>query len=279
MQRRDRLLESGFKDINPWRRIAIIAVILVMLSIIFDLAHDISVTNLVSVQYRPVAEWGIVIIWFIIGIWLMKHLNYILMNMSRHVDPRTSRLISRFVTAIGYVFIVMVALNLLHINLGSILVGGAVTGVIVGIAAQSTLSNLFAGFVLLTVRPFSVGQSITLRTYLFGGIEYRGTVTDVNWYYTVLIDEDQKRILPNSSVIVSAITLNPQERKQVYTVPIPYSVSKKEVIEALSADTDGRVMINIREFMTDAYNLEIALPVDMDPDLIRETLAKYRQKQ
>jgi small conductance mechanosensitive channel len=273
-------LESGLKDINPWRRIAIVTVILVVLSIIFDLAHDISVTNFVPVQYRPFVKWGIVILWFIIGVWLLKHLNYILMNtpLSRHVDPRTSRLISRFVTAIGYVFIVMVALNLLHINLGSILVGGAVTGVIVGIAAQSTLSNLFAGFVLLTVRPFSVGQSITLRTYLFGGIEYRGTVTDVNWYYTVLIDEDQKRILPNSSVIVSAITLNPQERKQVYTVPIPYSVSKKEVKEALSADTDGRAMINIREFMTDAYNLEIHLPVDMDPDLIRETLAKYRQK-
>jgi hypothetical protein len=65
-----------------------------------------------------------------------------------------------------------------------------------------------------------------LRTYLFGGIEYRGVVIDVN-FYTVLIDEDQKRIIPNSSVIVSAITLNPQERKHVYTVPIPYPVSKK----------------------------------------------------
>jgi small-conductance mechanosensitive channel len=157
-------------------------------------------------------------------------------------------------------------------------VGGAVTGVIVGIAAQSTLSNLFAGLVLLTVRPFTVGQSITLRTYQFGGIEYRGTVIDVNWYYTVLIDEDQKRILPNSSVIVSAITLNPEERKHVYTVPIPYSVSKKEVEKALLADTDGRAMIKIREFTTDAYNLEIHLPVNVDPDLIRETLAKYRQK-
>ncbi|MDN4594035.1 mechanosensitive ion channel family protein [Polycladomyces subterraneus] len=273
-------MESGLKDINPWRRIAIVTVILVVLSIIFDLAHDISVTNFVPVQYRPFVKWGIVILWFIIGVWLLKHLNYILMNtpLSRHVDPRTSRLISRFVTAIGYIFIVIVGLSLLHINLSNILVGGAVTGVIVGIAAQSTLSNLFAGIVLLTVRPFSVGQFITLRTYLFGGIEYRGTVIDVNWYYTVLIDKDQKRILPNSSVIVSAITLNPQERKQVYIVPIPYSVSQKEVKEALSADTDGRAMINIREFMTDAYNLEIHLPSDMDPDLIRKTLAKYRQK-
>jgi small-conductance mechanosensitive channel len=273
-------LETGFKDINPWRRIAIVTVIFVALSIIFELAHDISETNFVSAQYRRVAEWGIVIVWIVIGVWLMKHLNYILMDipLKRHVNPRTSRLISHFVTAIGYAFIVIVALHLLHINLGSVLVGGAVTGVIAGIAAQSTLSNLFAGLVLLTVRPFSVGQFITLRTYLFGGIEYRGTVIDVNWFYTVLIEEDQKRIVPNSSVIVSAITLNPQERKHVYTVPIPYSVSKKEVKEALFADTDGRAMIKIREFTTDAYNLEIHLPVDVDPDLIRETLVKYRQK-
>jgi small-conductance mechanosensitive channel len=132
-------LESGFKDINPWRRIAIVTVILVVLSIIFELAHDISETNFVSAKYRRVAEWGIVFVWIVIGVWLMKHLNYILMDipLRRHVNPRTSRLISRFVTAIGYAFIVIVALHLLHINLGSILVGGAVTGVIAGIAAQS----------------------------------------------------------------------------------------------------------------------------------------------
>jgi small conductance mechanosensitive channel len=273
-------LESGFKDTNPWRRIAIVSVILIAFSIIFELAHDISETTFVSAQYRRVAEWGIVIVWIVIGVWLMKHLNYILMDipLRRHVNHRISWLISRFMTAIGYAFIGIVALHLLHINLGSILVGGAVTGVIAGIAAQSTISNLFAGLILLTVRPFSVGQFITLRTYLFGGIEYRGVVTDVNWFYTVLIDEDQKRIIPNSSVIVSAITLNPKERNHVYTVPIPYSVSKKEVKEALCAETDGRAMIKIREFMTDAYNLEIHLPVDLDPDLIRETLVKYRQK-
>jgi small conductance mechanosensitive channel len=61
-------------------------------------------------------------------------------------------------SAIGYSFVLVVSLHLLHIKIGSILVGGAVTGVIVGIGAQSTLSNLFAGVVLFTLRPFLLGK-------------------------------------------------------------------------------------------------------------------------
>ena len=37
-------------------------------------------------------------------------------------------------------------------------VGGAFTAVVLGLAAQQTLGNLFAGMVLLTARPFRLGE-------------------------------------------------------------------------------------------------------------------------
>ena len=42
-------------------------------------------------------------------------------------------------------------------------VGGAFTAVIVGLAAQQTLGNLFAGIVLLSARPFRVGDRVRLQ--------------------------------------------------------------------------------------------------------------------
>jgi hypothetical protein len=59
---------------------------------------------------------------------------------------------------------------------------------------------------------------------MFGGTEYSGTVLDINWYYTVLMDGGQRRILPNSSVIISAITIISDSGMDLYTVPLPYSV-------------------------------------------------------
>ena len=54
----------------------------------------------------------------------------------------------------GYTIVGFGVLTLLHVNLGNLLVGGAITGVVVGIAAQQTLGNFFAGLVLLFARPY-----------------------------------------------------------------------------------------------------------------------------
>ena len=48
-------------------------------------------------------------------------------------------------------------------------VGGAFTAVILGLAAQQTLGNVFAGMVLLTARPFRVGERIRLQAGAVGG--------------------------------------------------------------------------------------------------------------
>ncbi|MFB5192825.1 mechanosensitive ion channel family protein [Alicyclobacillus fastidiosus] len=265
---------------SPWRRIGLVAVILILLSITFNLAHDLALKQYVPAQYFRLVEWGLVLVWCFIGYALVRNLNHFILSktLRKHIDTRTARLLSRVLTAIGFVFIVLVALNLLQIRLSSLLVGGAVTGVIVGIGAQSTLSNLFAGLILLTLRPFSVGQYITLRTSLFSGIEYGGTVFDVNWYYTILIDGDQKRVLPNSSVIVSAVTINAAEKPadHVFTVPVSYSVSEKVLGDELSQLTNGQAKIKIREFSKDAYVVEIHLPASQSPGIIREILAKYQ---
>jgi small conductance mechanosensitive channel len=172
-----------------------------------------------------------------------------------------------------------VSLHLLHIKVGSILVGGAVTGVIVGIGAQSTLSNLFAGVVLFTLRPFSVGQTILIRTYLFGGTEYSGTVLDINWYYTVLLDGGQRRILPNSSVIISAITIVSDSGMQLYTVPLPYSVSVHGFEEELEQVTSGQAKVSIKEFEEQTYTVQVKLPSGVDRDLLREAIRKHRTLQ
>ncbi len=267
-------------ELSVGRRIMVVSITFILLAVIFNLAHDATVAHLLSVKYRRLVEWGLVLVWCLTGAWLVRNLNHMFVAKSGgKLDRRTSVVFSRLLTAAGAVFILLVALNLLQIKFSSLLVGGAVTGVILGIGAQSTFSNLYAGLILLTLRPFTVGQYITLRTSLFSGIEYGGMVTDVNWFYTVLIDGDQRRVLPNSSVIVSAVTVNSKEKapSQVISVPLAYSVSEKDLGAELAARTNGQASIRIREFSKDTYTVEISLPGGVDLGVIRETLAKYQE--
>ncbi|MEP6598648.1 MAG: mechanosensitive ion channel family protein [Actinomycetota bacterium] len=105
---------------------------------------------------------------------------------------------------IGYVVVLLGVLDLLSVALGRLLVGGAVTGIIVGIAAQQTLGNVFAGLVLLFSRPYVPGERIRIRSGSAGG-PLDGTVTGVGLLYTTLLTAEGVVNIPNSGLLASAV--------------------------------------------------------------------------
>lgn len=104
----------------------------------------------------------------------------------------------------GYLVVLVATLGMLRVPLGHLLLGGAITGVIVGIAAQQALGNVFAGVVLLLARPFTVGLRIRVRAGALGG-EFTGTVRDVNLTYVVLDTEQGTLNVPNSAMLAAAV--------------------------------------------------------------------------
>jgi small-conductance mechanosensitive channel len=108
------------------------------------------------------------------------------------------------VTGAGYVFAAIVALALLSVPIGHVLLGGAIVGVVLGIAAQQTLGNVFAGLVLLVARPFAVGHFIRVRSGALGG-EFYGTVLAMSLTYVSISTSDGLLRVPNSSVLDAAV--------------------------------------------------------------------------
>jgi small-conductance mechanosensitive channel len=98
--------------------------------------------------------------------------------------------------------VLLAVLSALRFKLDSLLLGGALTGVIIGIAAQQTLSNFFAGILLMIVRPFNVGDRVVLRSALG---EYEGIVRDIDFFYVKLRTRRGPVELPTASVLASAI--------------------------------------------------------------------------
>jgi small-conductance mechanosensitive channel len=83
-------------------------------------------------------------------------------------------------------------------------VGGALTAVVVGLAAQQTLGNLFAGTVLLSARPFRVGERVRLQGGpLAGSVD--GVVSSLGLLYTTLARGEDLIMVPNSVVLNSAV--------------------------------------------------------------------------
>lgn len=86
----------------------------------------------------------------------------------------------------------------------TLLTGVSVAGVVIGIAAQSTLSNLVAGFSLVMYRPFHVGDEVQLTTPK--GLT-TGTVTNLSLGYTMLHDKEGQEIIVPNSVMSSNVVI------------------------------------------------------------------------
>ncbi len=124
--------------------------------------------------------------------------------IAEHTGDARGAALGTVVTFIGYGVVVFSTLGALDVNLQGLLLGGALTGVVVGIAAQQTLGNFFAGMVLLMVRPFTLGDYVVLRSSPLGG-EYEGTVTDMSLFYVRMLTNRGPVVLPNAGVLAAAV--------------------------------------------------------------------------
>lgn len=106
-------------------------------------------------------------------------------------------------TVVGFVFVLVTLLSLLELPVQRLLLSGAITGVILGIAAQQSLANLFAGLLLLTSRPFTVGQWIVVNSGPLGG-SYEGRVRSIGLTFTTIDTEGGPLHLPNLGLISAA---------------------------------------------------------------------------
>jgi small conductance mechanosensitive channel len=122
----------------------------------------------------------------------------------RRMDPGTAGTVGFLIRLTFMLLAVLVALRVAGLDPRTLAVGGAFTAVIIGLAAQQTLGNLIAGMVLLSARPFRVGERVRLQGGpLAGNVE--GVVSSLGLLYTTLAQGDDAIMVPNSVVLNIAI--------------------------------------------------------------------------
>jgi small-conductance mechanosensitive channel len=105
---------------------------------------------------------------------------------------------------IGAFATLVITLELFAVPIGQLVLGGALTSVFVGIAAQQALGNVFAGLVLLFARPFQVGDAIRLQAGALGGT-LDGIVTDIGITYVRFDTDGSVMSIPNSQVLNAVV--------------------------------------------------------------------------
>jgi small conductance mechanosensitive channel len=177
----------------------------------------------------------------------------------RRLDPATAGTVGFLVRLISIAVMVIIALRIAGLNAGTLAVGGVFTAVVLGLAAQQTIGNLFAGMVLLSTRPFRVGERVRLIGGPLAG-QVEGIVASLGLFYATLVSGSDRILVPNSVVLNLAI------------MPL-HEPDRVELRARFGADTSPR---RVQELLNEAVTVPTRYPphisleeVDRDEVVVR----------
>src|SRR3954447_5799726 len=122
----------------------------------------------------------------------------------RRVDPGTAGTVS-FLIRLSFLAVAgLVALRIAGLDPRALAVGGAITAVVFGLAAQQTLGSLIAGVALISARPFRIGDRVRLQGGGLAG-QLEGTVASLGLLYVTFAQGEDSIMVPNNVVLTSAV--------------------------------------------------------------------------
>ncbi|WP_448595397.1 mechanosensitive ion channel family protein [Thermoflexus hugenholtzii] len=124
----------------------------------------------------------------------------------------------------------LMALDLMGLNLGPLLTGAGILGVVVGLGAQSLIRDLLAGLIIVLEGPFGIGDVI--RT---AGVS--GKVERITLRATYVRDADGTlHVIPNSMLGVIS-NLSRDWARVIVDLPVPRGTRLEALQEALEQAT------------------------------------------
>lgn len=205
---------------------------------------------------------GAVIIFIIGYVVAGKIANWVLALCSRHkLDITLSQFLANTTKMLMVVMITIVSLGKLGISVTPFIAAIGAISLGAGLAMQGLLANYAAGFNIILIRPFVVGDTITVQ-----GVT--GVVEEVLLAYTILKNEDDVVItVPNKHIVGEVLHNSKHDSLLELSVGISYQHNPLEVVALLekamlSLDIIGdnkKLQVGIDEFSDSAITLAIRL--------------------
>jgi len=182
------------------------------------------------VPYRPLASTGVpfedaahralAIAWWFWVAWFLVGVVRVLV-IAEH-RPREGKLIQDLLAGLIYLAAALAVIAyVFDLPIQGLLATSGVIAIILGLALQSTLSDVFSGIVLNFSRPYRPGDWISIE----GGAD--GRVIEMNWRAThVLTAKRDLAIVPNSAIAKAKI-VNASSPSRIHGMTVTVQLDRK----------------------------------------------------
>ncbi|ERK52419.1 mechanosensitive ion channel family protein [Leptotrichia sp. oral taxon 879] len=160
-----------------------------------------------------------------------------------NVDKSLASFLLSIYSILYYFIIVYSSIGILGINTSSITTFLGAAGIIFGIAFKETLGNFCGGLIILTFKPFRVGDTIEYNNYI-------GTVKKIELFYTKMLNpQNELVIIPNGIVTNTEIRNIKQdgERRLDLKIGVSYKSDIQKVKKVLERIVKEETMDEVEE--------------------------------
>ncbi|QLH75165.1 MAG: mechanosensitive ion channel family protein [Methanomassiliicoccales archaeon] len=254
------------------------------LFLLIVLIGSVSSIEILDISQKMVADiemlYAIALV--LIGAWLAYKIYdeivlYYAKKFAKKTETELDDVLIPVLEKIGMIVFPFLALMLIFQILGYdltvLLAGAGFLGLVVGLAAQSTLANFFAGIQLLIDRPFKIGDLLMLESGDFAEVKHIGLRA------TELLDttNNQLIVIPNDQMANNKI-VNAVMPDRGLTIAVSIGVAygsdielvKKLMLEAFSemanSNKEKVPAIRLSDFADSSINMKIFIPIDAAPN-------------
>ena len=172
---------------------------------------------LTSEQAVRLIDAGLILVTGFVTIMLLSQL--IARHVVAYLAPTQSNEIRLLFQVAGFSLILLIVFLIVGMNLVGALVGVGFFGIVVGLAAQAVLGNLFSGLMLVASRPFNIGDRIALVTWQYGKFppslshgwlepSYTGHVKEITLIYTKILTDSNSLVTVPNGILTQCLILN-----------------------------------------------------------------------
>ena len=195
-------------------------------------------------------------------------------NTLKYLDNHLMSILRRAILAIIWSLGIIMALNNVGVNVGTLIAGLSIGGLAFALAAQDTIKNIYGGFTIFTDRPFRIGDRIKVDGF-------DGFVEEIGIRSTRIRTLEKRVVtIPNFKLVEASVENISEEplRRVLIKLGLTYGTTPDKMNEAMGIlkDMPNRVenvaekdiMVAFTDFSNSSLDITFVYFVQKDADVM-----------
>lgn len=214
---------------------AVILILLALLVFTLNILYQLTYGSLSGISYRTYAIDSVNAVFVLIGAYAIYRVVYylIIRSFGRRIDAGSADTIKTVLRVLLYMAAIAVILTTFGVSLSGALAGGAVGGVVIGLAAQTIVTNILSGFFVSSSQVIKPGDVVSMRSSAWG--EITCSIVKVNMLWTYAVNQYGNAMhFPNSALLGNMVFTRlkyPDELRYLLKVVLSSDVATSKIKE------------------------------------------------